>query len=99
MRTPDVLGGFPRLVGRQVGVHHVFGTLEAYGDESEVADQLEISTDPVRASIAYAESYPMLWPRSSAGARSFLNASANGTSTLMVSRPVIPSYSDRMVPS
>lgn len=58
VRTPDVLGGFPRLAGRQIGVHHVLGTLEACGDETEAADRLAISTEEVRAAVEYTEAHP-----------------------------------------
>jgi len=58
VRTADVLGGFPRLEGRRIGVHHVLGTLETCGDESEAADRLKISTEAVQTAVAYAESHP-----------------------------------------
>lgn len=58
VRTPDVLGGFPRLAGRRIGVHHVLGKLEAHDDVEEAAKRLDITPEEVRAAVEYAEAHP-----------------------------------------
>jgi len=58
VRTSGVLGGFPRLAGRRIGVHHVVGQFESCCDETEVAERLAIDNDEVRAAIEYAEAHP-----------------------------------------
>lgn len=58
VRTPGMLGGFPRLAGRRIGVHHILGTLEACGDERATVKRMGISTEAVRAAVVYAEAHP-----------------------------------------
>ena len=56
VRTPGVLGGFPQLAGRRIGVHHILGTLKTCSGENEAADGDQHRG--WRAAVTYAEAHP-----------------------------------------
>lgn len=53
VKTPGVLGGKPRIEGRRISVLDVAELLIIEDEEEEVADQLEIEPNEVRAAKRY----------------------------------------------
>lgn len=52
------MGGFPRLEGRRIGVHHIVPKAEAYDGKEAAVVPLDISLDAVRAAVEYSEEHP-----------------------------------------
>lgn len=59
VRTPDVLGGDPRIEGHRIGVYHVYRRY-VEGDETPeaIASSYDISVADVHAALAYAFDNP-----------------------------------------
>lgn len=59
VRTPDVLGGEPRLEGRRISVRQIAELVIDGGTSAgEVADQLEISRSDVHRALVYYYDHP-----------------------------------------
>lgn len=59
VRTPDVLGGDPRIEGTRVGVAHVYRRYVEGGDSpSEIASGYDVSVAAVHAALAYGFANP-----------------------------------------
>lgn len=59
VKTPDVLGGDPRLAGHRIGVYHIYQRHVEGGDTpEEIATSYDITVAKVHAALAYAFSNP-----------------------------------------
>jgi uncharacterized protein (DUF433 family) len=59
VKTPEVLGGDPRIEGHRIGVYHVYQRyVEGDDTPEEIATAYEISVAEVHAALAYAFSNP-----------------------------------------
>ena len=55
VKTPDVLGGDPRIEGHRIGVYHVYQRyVEGDDTPEEIATAYEISVAEVHTALAYA---------------------------------------------
>lgn len=59
VKTPDVLGGDPRIDGHRIGVHHIYQRYVEGGNTlEEIATSYDITVAKVHAALAYAFSNP-----------------------------------------
>lgn len=59
VRTPDVLGGDPRIEGTRVGVAHVYRRyVEGEDSPTEIASGYDVSVAAVHAALAYGFANP-----------------------------------------
>lgn len=59
VKTPDVLGGKPRIADRRIGVYFIRERVEGAGiDPHDVADEHDLAVADVYRALAYAHDHP-----------------------------------------